>query len=88
MRSELAGLARWQDRLNWFSRAMGCECNRPTLDSIKAAGFETGQVDHLVFPKSPPIIRPLILGTARVPQQAGERTPATASPVPLVDPSP
>jgi SAM-dependent methyltransferase len=72
VRSEDARLARWQDRLNWFNRAVVCcECNRPTLDSIRAAGFEVGQVDRLEFPKSPPFVRPLILGSARLPRQAG-----------------
>jgi ubiquinone/menaquinone biosynthesis C-methylase UbiE len=76
VRSDDARLARWQDRLNWFNRAVVCcECNRPTLDSIRAAGFEVGQVDHLTFPKSPPFVRPLILGTARLPQQAGDPAP-------------
>ncbi|WP_042376586.1 class I SAM-dependent methyltransferase [Streptacidiphilus melanogenes] len=78
VRSDEARLARWQDRLNWFNRAVVCcECNRPTLDSIKAAGFEPGQVDRLEFPKSPPFIRPLILGTARLPQQSsGQSRPS------------
>src|SRR5580658_10492542 len=35
-----AGTARLQDRMNWLNRlVVCCDCNRPTLDSIKAAGF-------------------------------------------------
>ncbi|SEL25196.1 class I SAM-dependent methyltransferase [Streptacidiphilus jiangxiensis] len=69
VRSQEPKLARTQDRLNWLNRlVVCCECNRPTLDSIKAAGFEVGQVEHGVLPKAPPFVRPLILGTARWPQ--------------------
>src|SRR5207248_4232747 len=46
VRSDDPQLARWQDRLNGVNRFMvGCECNRPTLDTIRAAGFDVTCVE-------------------------------------------
>ena len=45
----------------------GCHCNRPTLDGIRAAGFEVTQVDHSTIPHAPPFARPLIVGVAERP---------------------
>jgi ubiquinone/menaquinone biosynthesis C-methylase UbiE len=40
LRSGDPATARLQDRLNWLDRlVVCCDCNRPTLDSIRAAGF-------------------------------------------------
>ena len=65
VRSEDDGLARWQDRFNGVNRFMvGCECNRPTLDTIRAAGFDVTRVEHGELPKAPPFTRPLIYGSA------------------------
>ena len=65
VRSEDDGLARWQDRFNGVNRFMvGCECNRPTLDTIRAAGFDVTRVEHGQLPKAPPFTRPLIYGSA------------------------
>jgi ubiquinone/menaquinone biosynthesis C-methylase UbiE len=65
VRSEEQGLARWQDRLNWLNQlVVNCDCNRPTLDRITAAGFDTAGVIHGELPKAPPFARPLIAGTA------------------------
>ena len=66
VRSDEPRTARWQDRLNGFQRVvgMGCNCNRSTLEAISSAGFSVRQVDHGVLPKAPPIMRPLITGTA------------------------
>ena len=65
VRSDEPGLARWQDRLNVVNRVVACcECNRPTLDSIKAAGFEVAHVEHTTLEKVPPFVRPLIVGAA------------------------
>jgi ubiquinone/menaquinone biosynthesis C-methylase UbiE len=68
VRSDEEGLARWQDRLNWLQLRLGhgCNCNRPTLASIEAAGFSVNGVDHDVLGKAPPIVRPLIAGVAGV----------------------
>ena len=65
VRSEDARLARKQDRMNPVNRfVVCCDCNRPTLDTIKAAGFEVTRLEHDELPKSPSFVRPLILGTA------------------------
>jgi ubiquinone/menaquinone biosynthesis C-methylase UbiE len=60
--------ARWQDRLErpWRVVAMGCHPNRATLAAIEAAGFELEDVRHGDLPKSPPLIRPMITGRARI----------------------
>ena len=65
VRSDEPGLARWQDRLNAMIRLVACcDCNRRTLDSIKAEGFEVTAVEHTSLKKVPPWDRPLIAGTA------------------------
>ena len=59
VRSDDPGTARLQDRLNWLNRlVVCCDCNRPTLDSIGAAGFTVAQVEHTELPKAPPFVRP------------------------------
>ena len=71
VRSDDPGTARLQDRLNWLNRlVVCCDCNRPTLDSIRAAGFTVAQVEHTALPKAPPFVRPAILGTATAPAAA------------------
>ncbi len=65
VRSDDAQLARRQDRMNGLSRFLvGCECNRPTLDSIQAAGFIVTHVEHTTMPKVPSFARPFIVGSA------------------------
>jgi ubiquinone/menaquinone biosynthesis C-methylase UbiE len=65
VRSDDPGLARWQDRLNGLIRLVACcDCNRRTLDSIKAEGFEVTDVEHTSLKKVPPWDSPLIAGTA------------------------
>jgi ubiquinone/menaquinone biosynthesis C-methylase UbiE len=64
-----AGLAWWQDRVErpwgWF--AGGCHPNRPTYETLPAAGLEVKSLDWHTFPKSgmTPWMRPLISGSAR-----------------------
>jgi len=71
LRSGDPGTARLQDRLNWLNRmVVCCDCNRPTLDSIRAAGFTVTQVEHTELPKAPPFVRPAVLGSATVPAAA------------------
>jgi SAM-dependent methyltransferase len=86
VRSADPGTARLQDRMNWLNRLIVCcDCNRPTLDTIFAAGFTMAQVEHTALPKAPPFVRPAILGSATVSpaapdtQQDGVR-PAVAAP--------
>jgi ubiquinone/menaquinone biosynthesis C-methylase UbiE len=65
VRSDDPGLARWQNRLNGLNHAVaGCDCNRATLAAIEAEGFEVTSLEHTELPKTPPFVRPLIVGTA------------------------
>jgi ubiquinone/menaquinone biosynthesis C-methylase UbiE len=66
VRAEQADTARWQDRLEkpWRFLADGCHCNRDTAATLSAAGFEAVELEHGVMPKAPPIVRPLLRGTA------------------------
>ena len=61
-------LARWQDRLHgpWYAFGYGCNCNRPTLDTIEASPLTVERVEHGALPKAPPIVRPVIWGVARM----------------------
>jgi ubiquinone/menaquinone biosynthesis C-methylase UbiE len=65
VRSDDPGLARFQDRINWLNRLMvDCDCNRPTLSAIEAAGFTVTRVERTTLPKAPKFVRPLIVGAA------------------------
>ncbi len=65
VRSDQTKLARKQDRMNAINRFMvGCECNRPTLDTIKAEGFEVTQIEHTTAKKVPRWVSPFIVGSA------------------------
>ena len=68
VRSDDARVAKMQDRMNPLNRfCVLCDCNRPTLETIRAAGFEVTQLEHTELPKAPPFARPLIIGTATSP---------------------
>src|SRR6266550_5214321 len=68
VRSDEPRLAGWQDRLTGLNRFVTCcDCNRATLAAIEGAGFEGEDVEHTELPKSPPFVRPLIVGTAASP---------------------
>lgn len=68
VRSGDAKRARQQDRLNWLNRlVVRCDCNRPTLDTIRQAGFTVTEVENTALPKAPPFVRPAIIGTATTP---------------------
>lgn len=66
VRSSDPGTARWQDRLEkpWRFLADGCHCNRDTEANLVASAFQIESIDHGKLPKSMPIVRPLISGTA------------------------
>jgi ubiquinone/menaquinone biosynthesis C-methylase UbiE len=65
VRSDDPAFARFQDRMNWLNRlVVMCDCNRPTLTAIEAAGFDVTQLEHSELPKAPKFVRPLIVGTA------------------------
>jgi ubiquinone/menaquinone biosynthesis C-methylase UbiE len=67
VRSEKPRMARWQDRVNPVHKVIGCgcNCNRQTLDHVKAAGFTVGHVADDSLHKAPPWVRPLIVGVAQ-----------------------
>ena len=68
VRSDDPRKAKMQDRMNPLNRFMVCcDCNRPTLDTIRSAGFEVTELERTELPKAPPFARPLIVGTARAP---------------------
>ncbi len=65
VRSADPALARRQDRMNGLNRFLvGCECNRPTLESIQSAGFTVGEVAHERAEKVPAFISPFVVGVA------------------------
>jgi len=65
VRSDEPRLARKQDRMNRVNRVVvRCNCNRATLDAIRAAGFTIDEVEHGELPKAPKFVRPLAVGTA------------------------
>jgi ubiquinone/menaquinone biosynthesis C-methylase UbiE len=69
VRSNRAGLARWQDRLErpWGFFAGGCHPNRDTGQLLADAGFWIDSLEDTKLPKAPPIVRPMIRGVARRP---------------------
>jgi ubiquinone/menaquinone biosynthesis C-methylase UbiE len=68
VRSGDTDLARSQDRMNAINRfVVGCDCNRPTLDSIREAGLTVTRVEHATMPKVPKFASPVIVGGATVP---------------------
>ena len=66
VRAEDAGLARWQDRLErpWRFLGDGCHCNRDTVANIEASPFTVERVERGRLPKAPPLVRPLVRGSA------------------------
>ena len=57
---------RWQDRMMPLNIriAHGCHCNRPTLDGIRAVGFDVTQLGRDELKHAPPFVRPLLVGIA------------------------
>lgn len=71
LRAEDPALARLQDRMNWLNRiVVHCDCNRPTLDSIRQAGFAVTQIDRTKMPEAPKFVGPAIVGTVTAPAAA------------------
>ncbi len=66
VRSDDPGLARWQDRLEkpWRFLGDGCHPNRDTVATIEASPLTMEQVEHDRLPKAPPLVRPLVHGSA------------------------
>ena len=68
VRSDDPARARLQDRMNWFNRlVVMCDCNRPTLGTIRQAGFTVTSLEHIVQPKTPKFLSPAIIGVATKP---------------------
>jgi len=71
VRGDDARTIRTQNRMNGLNRFVGgCECIRPTLDSIQEAGFDVVHVEHVQVQKVPSWIRPVIVGSATSPARA------------------
>jgi len=71
VRSDDAAMARRQDRMNWLNRLLaGCDCNRPTLQTLQRGGFAIENLVHGELPKSPSFVRPMIVGSATRPVDA------------------
>lgn len=84
VRSTDPKLARRQDRINWVNRlVVHCDCNRPTLDTIRETGFAVA-ADDTVLPKAPAFVRPAIVGSATVPAPAVAPAPPAATAQPSV----
>jgi len=68
VRSPDPKLARWQDRLErpWRLLGDGCHCNRDTIATIEASPFAIEHVERGELPKAPPLVRPLVHGSARL----------------------
>jgi ubiquinone/menaquinone biosynthesis C-methylase UbiE len=66
VRAEDPGLARWQDRLEkpWRFLGDGCHCNRDTVATIESSQLRLEDVRRDRLPKAPPIVRPLVSGSA------------------------
>lgn len=66
VRSHNPSLARWQDRLEgpWRLLGDGCHCNRDTVATIEASPFTVEHVERGELPKAPPLVRPLVHGSA------------------------
>ena len=61
-------LARWQDRLHdpWHAFACGCHANRDTPALLREGGFELADVSGATWRGMPPVVRPIVYGTAVV----------------------
>lgn len=68
VRSEDERVQRWQDRLErpWGWLGAGCHPNRDTAATLAAGGLRLDGLERDRMPKSPPIVRPLIRGEARL----------------------
>jgi ubiquinone/menaquinone biosynthesis C-methylase UbiE len=66
VRAETPRLAWVQDHVNPIQRVLahGCNCNRRTLDAMRAAGFSVGTLERGELKNVPPFARPLIIGSA------------------------
>ena len=68
VRADSPRLAAWQDRLEkpWRLFAEGCRCNRATVELIEAVGFTVERRTDGKWRAMPPIVRPIVSGSAAV----------------------
>ncbi|WP_205699355.1 class I SAM-dependent methyltransferase [Conexibacter sp. SYSU D00693] len=68
VRSEDAGLAKWQDRLErpWGWVAGGCHPNRNTRATLEASPLRLVETRATVMPKATPLVRPAMVAVAEV----------------------
>jgi hypothetical protein len=65
--------------MNGINRFMvGCECNRPTLDTIEAAGFDVTKIEHTTAKKIPKWATSFIVGCATTASALGLPDPPLA----------
>lgn len=66
-RSDDAGVARWQDRLNPIQKFIGCGCNlnRKIDELIRKSGFELTQLDRFVMERASRLFGSMYRGVAR-----------------------
>lgn len=66
VRAQTPRLGWVQDHVNPIQRAFahGCNCNRRTLEAIRAAGFTVDKLERDELKHVPPFARPLIIGSA------------------------
>jgi ubiquinone/menaquinone biosynthesis C-methylase UbiE len=77
VRSEEPKVARLQDRMNRINNiVVHCDCNRPTLDSIRAAGFSIKELERGTIAKAPAFARPLVVGVAEAGGASGSGSSA------------
>jgi SAM-dependent methyltransferase len=64
VRSSAGPLAWWQDRLErpWRAFAVGCRCNRRTVEGLRAGGFSIEELRGARWRGMPPIVTPLAVG--------------------------
>ncbi len=69
VRAEESASARWQDRFErpWKFFGAGCHCNRDTLATIEGSALRIEDLQRDQLPKAPPIVRPLVRGSAVLP---------------------
>jgi SAM-dependent methyltransferase len=74
VRSDDERISRLQDRMMPINVRIGrgCHCNRPTLDGIRAAGFEVTNLGHDTLKHAPRFVRPLIVGAAEPPRNGSD----------------
>ena len=59
--------------MNWLNRLVVlCDCNRPTVQSIEAAGFGVDRLERSTLPKAPAFASPLVVGSATSPAADGD----------------